>query len=954
MKFRHSMWAMAFAAFVMGGCSEDPGNDPGPDVIDPDVDGGNEIIDDPIDDPTEDPDVVSPGEKTVGEICNDNVECQSGLCIALGQGINEGFCTQRCPDPDPNIPSPDCPAGVELCVSRGTTGSGDELNVCFPSNDCLDRDSDNYGLGPGCLGADCDDTNPNVNPEADETCNGRDDNCNGTIDERVIEANTPCSTGLDGICDQGRFSCVDAELECNVVIQPGTAAEVCDGLDNDCDGLADEGESIDENANFVNGLGLPCSSGGGCADGLTVCNPLLGIVCESEGGGETGDAICDNQDNDCDGAVDEDVAGLGEICVVGLGVCQRAGVRVCDPGDTGASGDDLLCSASADTSQQGPESCDYQDNDCDGDVDEDFTNASGIYDSVQNCGACGINCNNLWQPSPAALNVVPTCDVSGSGAVCGFDCAPGFFDADGSEANGCELDPDENAIYVARPGAGGTDNGTCGDYTAPCATITFGIQRAQAAGRSRVRVAAGNYAEGVVMLDGISVLGGHSPLNWTRDPVANNTQISGAIADGANRIGVRIANVTSATELSGFTITPPDGDTSGSSIGVYVRNSNNNLLIQDNVIAAGVGGDGAAGASGDDGQNGVNGQNGNQGRSDLNNCTNSNRVTPGNGGQLSCPNLGGAGTTNVSGGQGAFGDCPEYAAPGDAPEPGLGPAPGTEGFTAWGRRGYTPSGSNRLCFPAPDRIQESFAEDGGPGSRGTDGQGGSGASNADGVVTGSGLWSAAPGTSGAPGGPGSGGGGGGAAHGIEECNSSGTGCGADFYVGASGGGGGSGGCAGNAGGAGAGGGGSFGIFIYRASGSALPQIINNEISRGQGGQGGDGGIGGKGGDGGVGGVGGIAGPDDGTYGYCHAPGRQGGNGGRGGHGGGGGGGAGGASYDIFVAVPGVSSASFVDDNTFSLDASSNTGGNGGPGGGSLGNDGQNGASGSFGRIYFTN
>ena len=72
------------------------------------------------------------------------------------------------------------------------------------------------------------------------------------------------------------------------------------------------------------------------------------------------------------------------------------------------------------------------DDNCDGDVDEDFTTA-GVYDQIDNCGSCGVDCQ-----AQGYLNASAVCDASGSLPVCDFVCDSGFFDANQNSNDGCE------------------------------------------------------------------------------------------------------------------------------------------------------------------------------------------------------------------------------------------------------------------------------------------------------------------------------------------------------------------------------------------------------------------------------------------------------------------------------------------------------------------------------------
>ncbi|MFN3202856.1 MAG: MopE-related protein, partial [Bradymonadia bacterium] len=265
-----------------------------------------------------------------GVVCDANAGAPQGeLC----NGIDDD-CDGQADESFANLGSA-CTEGIGACAASGTI-------VC-----------DGAGQGTEC--------NAIAQSPSSETCNGLDDDCDGQADEAFVELGSACTAGAGDCSADGVFVCdaVGQGVECSAQAGLGEA-ELCNGIDDDCDGLLDE--------DFPD-LNLPCEDGlGQCASlGSTVCaQDGQGVVCEGITGGiEPTPEVCDNFDNDCDGNIDEGIPGLGEACNAGVGQCAAAGVQVCDLGTN-----ELFCLTQAPPPQV--ETCDGLDNDCDGVTDEAF------------------------------------------------------------------------------------------------------------------------------------------------------------------------------------------------------------------------------------------------------------------------------------------------------------------------------------------------------------------------------------------------------------------------------------------------------------------------------------------------------------------------------------------------------------------------------------------------------
>ncbi|WP_157069428.1 MopE-related protein [Sandaracinus amylolyticus] len=102
---------------------------------------------------------------------------------------------------------------------------------------CVECTTDAHcpGLAPTCSAGAC-----ACVASGAEVCNGRDDDCDGAIDQDDPGGGEACESSLPGACSAGATACTEGELVCVAVIAPGETTESCNGIDDDCDDAIDE------------------------------------------------------------------------------------------------------------------------------------------------------------------------------------------------------------------------------------------------------------------------------------------------------------------------------------------------------------------------------------------------------------------------------------------------------------------------------------------------------------------------------------------------------------------------------------------------------------------------------------------------------------------------------------------------------------------------------------------
>lgn len=304
------------------------------------------------------------------------------------------------------------PGAIEVCdsgnVDEDCDGLADDLDpsTAMASKTTWYRDADGDGHGNLAISLlrcdqpsgfvlssdDCDDAHATVNPGASEICDGLDNDCDGSVDEglstvtyyRDADGDTYGNPGVTQVSCSGSAPSgfVTDNTDCNdsnAAIHPN-ATEVCNGIDDDCDGTPDDGLTLNTYYADADGDGYGSSS-----VSQQACSPPSGYVSTGGDCNDSNPAVhpgvsesCNGIDDNCNGVVDEGFATTNYFVDTdhdGYGALGSPPIVTCQTLGFGYSTNNLDCDDNQILTFPGaPEICNGVDDNCNGVIDDGVTN----------------------------------------------------------------------------------------------------------------------------------------------------------------------------------------------------------------------------------------------------------------------------------------------------------------------------------------------------------------------------------------------------------------------------------------------------------------------------------------------------------------------------------------------------------------------------------------------------